>query len=56
MVESLMLVATGVLEKDGAPSGKEVKGGSNTSFRSVKGASSTTLDSRGRETYNHHRD
>jgi len=44
-----MLVATGMLEKGGAKSGKEVKGGSKTSFRSGKGASSTTLDSRGRE-------
>jgi len=44
-----MLVAMVVLEKDRAISGKEVKGGSNTSFRLIEGASSTTLDSRGRE-------
>ena len=43
-----MLVATGVLEKDGATSGKEVKEGSNTSYRSIEGASSTTLGSRGK--------
>jgi len=48
-VESLMLVAMGVLEKDGAISGKYVKVGSNTSSRSVKGASSTTIDYRGRK-------
>jgi len=33
-----MLVAIGVLEKDGVISGKEDKGGLNTSSRSVKGA------------------
>jgi len=48
-VQLLTRVAMGVLEKDGVTSGKEVKGGSNTSWRSVKGASLTTLDSRGRE-------
>ena len=44
-----MLVATEELEKDGIASGKEVKGGSNTSSRPVEGASSTTVDSMGRE-------
>jgi len=44
-----MLVAMGVLEKDGATSAKEVKRGSNTSSRSVEGVSSTTLDSTGRD-------
>jgi len=39
----------GVLEKDGATSGKEVKGGPKTSSKSVEGVSSTTSDSRGRE-------
>jgi len=48
-VNSLTPVAVGVLENDGAKKGKEVEGGSNVSSRSVKGASSTTLDSRGRE-------
>jgi len=48
-VKSLSLVAIGVLEKDGATYGKEVKGWSNTSSRSGKGASLTTLDSRGRD-------
>jgi len=48
-VESQTLVATGVLEKDGATSEKKVKGGANTSSRSGKGASSTTLGNRGRE-------
>jgi len=38
-----------VLEKDGATSGKEIKGRLNTSSRLVEGASSTTLDSRGKE-------
>jgi len=38
----------GVPEKDGATSDKEVKGGSNTSSRSVEGASLITPDSRGR--------
>ena len=36
-VKSLTLLATGVLETDGATIGKEVKGGSNTSSTSVKG-------------------
>jgi len=44
-----MLVAIGVLEKDGATSGKEVKGGSITSSRLVEGVTTTTLDSRERE-------
>jgi len=35
----------GVLEKDGATNSKEVKKESNTSSRSAKGASLTTLDS-----------
>jgi len=48
-VELLTLVAMGELEKDGATCDKEVKGGLNTSSRPVKGASSTTLDSRGRK-------
>jgi len=48
-VKSLTLVATGVLEKDGATSGKKVKGGSNTSSRSIEDASSITLDSRGKK-------
>ena len=51
-----MLVAMGVLENDEATSGNEVKGGSNTSSKLVKGASSTTLDSSGREDYNDHID
>jgi len=38
-----------MLEKYGAISGKEAKGGLNTSSRSVKGALLTTLDSRGKE-------
>ena len=38
-----------MLEKDGAISGKEVKGGSNASSRPVKGASSTTLDFKRKE-------
>jgi len=41
-VESSKLVATGMLEKDEVTSGKEVKGGLNTSSRSVKDVSSTT--------------
>jgi len=48
-VESLMLVAIWVLQKDRAITGKEVKGGSKTSSRLVKGASSTILDSMGSE-------
>jgi len=44
-----MLVAMGLLEKDGATSGEEVKGGLNTSCRLVKDASPTTLDSRERK-------
>ena len=49
-VKALTLVATRVLEKDGATSDKEVKGGPNTSSMSIKkGASSTPLDSRGSE-------
>jgi len=44
-----MLVDAGVLEKDGATSGKEVKGGSNTSSRFIKDQSSITLDSGKRE-------
>jgi len=39
----------GVLEKDRAISGKELKGGSNTFSGSFEGASLTTLDSRGIE-------
>jgi len=39
----------GVLEKDGVISGKEVKEVLNTSSRSTKDASSTTLDARVRE-------
>ena len=47
--KALMIVSVGVLEKDGATNGKEVKGGSNASSRSVKSVSSTTLDSREKE-------
>ena len=39
----------GVLEKDGAINGKEVKGGSNIFSRLTKGTSSMKLDSRERE-------
>jgi len=45
-VKSLMLVSISVLEEDGATIGKEVKGGLNTSVRSVKNASSTKLNSK----------
>ena len=38
---SLTIVSIGVLEKDIATNGKEVEGLSNTSSKSVKGASST---------------
>ena len=48
-VEALTVVSIGVLEKDGATHEKEVNEGSDTSSKSVKGASSTILDSRGRE-------
>jgi len=41
-------MSMGVPEKDGAINNKEIKGGSNTSSRLVKGASSTTLDARGK--------
>ena len=41
-----MLVSISVLEEDGATIGKEVKGGLNTSVRSVKNASSTKLNSK----------
>jgi len=44
-----MLVAMEVLERDRVKSGNDAKGGSNTSSRSIKGASSKTLDFRGRE-------
>jgi len=44
-----MLVAMGVVEKDGTTIGREVKGGPNTSYREPEGASSTTVDSRGIE-------
>jgi len=40
-----MVVFIGVLEKEGAISCREVKGGLNTSSRSVKGLSSTKLNS-----------
>ena len=49
MVKALTLVPIGVLEMNGATNGKEVKGESNTSSRSVKGASSTKLNVRGRK-------
>jgi len=39
----------GVLEKDGGTSGKEIKGGSNSSSRLVEGVSSTTVDSQERK-------
>jgi len=39
----------GMLEKDETTNGKEVKEGLNTSSKSVKAISSTTLDSKGRE-------
>jgi len=39
----------GVLRKDEATVGNEVKGGSNISCRSVKGASLTTFNSKGME-------
>jgi len=48
-VKSLTLVSMGLLEKDGATNGNEIAGGSNTSSRSVKGASSITLDYKGTE-------
>jgi len=44
-----MVVSIVMLEKYEATNGKKVKVGSNTSFRSVKDALSTKLDSRGRE-------
>jgi len=44
-----MLVAMGVVEKDGTTTGQEAKGGPNTSYRELEGASSTTVDSRGIE-------
>jgi len=44
-----MIVFLGVLEKDGAISGKEIKGGSNTSSRLAKCALFKKLDHRGRE-------
>jgi len=47
--KSLTLVSIGVLEKDGATNGNEVKGRSNTSSRSVNGASSTIVDFRRKE-------
>ena len=47
MVKSLALLSKGVLQKDGLATGNEVKGESNASSRSVKGALSTTLDSKG---------
>ena len=48
-VMPLTLVSIGVLEKDEVTIGKEVKWGSDTSSRSVKCVSPTTLDYRGRE-------
>jgi len=45
----LTLVSIGGLEKDGATNDKEVKRGLNASSRSVKGASSTRLDFKGRK-------
>ena len=39
----------GVLEKDGGTSGKEIKGGLNSSSRLVEGVSSTTVDSQERK-------
>ena len=48
-VKPLTPAYVGVLEKDGVTNDNEAKGGSNTSFRSVKGASSTTLDFREKE-------
>ena len=51
----LTLVSISVLEKDRGTNGNEVKRGLNASSRSVKGASSISLDSRGEKTHNHHR-
>jgi len=48
-IKLLMVVAIGVLEKKEAIKGEEVKGGSNTSSRSIKQVLSTKLDSRGRD-------
>jgi len=40
-----MVVSIGVLEKDGATNGKEIKGGLNASSRLVEDASSIKSDS-----------
>jgi len=48
-VKSLTPVSIGVLEENEATNEKEVKGGSNTSFGSIKGASSIELDFRRRK-------
>jgi len=48
-VKALTVVSTGVLKKDEATNGEEVKGESNTSSRSVKGALPAKFDFRGRK-------
>jgi len=48
-IKSLTLVPIGWLKKGGVTNGNEIEGGSNTSSRSIKGASSIILNSMERD-------